>query len=105
MKDIELGIMNLIANGGSARSLAMKAIYAAKKGSFDEADKDIQKANDYLLQAHHVQTKFLTEEAQGKNHQVSLLMVHAQDHLMNAITVRDLAKEIIDIYRKDKNHD
>jgi len=29
-----------------------------------------------------------------------LLMVHAQDHLMNAITVRDLAIEFVDMYKK-----
>lgn len=26
-------------------------------------------------------------------------MVHAQDHIMNAITFRDLAGEIVDLYR------
>ncbi|MEO2788903.1 PTS lactose/cellobiose transporter subunit IIA, partial [Lacticaseibacillus paracasei] len=42
----------------------------------------------------------LTEEAQGKKHPVSLLMVHGQDHVMNAITFRDLAGEIVDLYKK-----
>lgn len=27
-------------------------------------------------------------------------MVHAQDHLMNAMTVRDLAKEMISMYEE-----
>ena len=27
-------------------------------------------------------------------------MVHAQDHLMNAITVKDMAEEFIDLYEK-----
>ena len=27
-------------------------------------------------------------------------MIHGQDHLMNAITTKDLALEIIDVYRK-----
>lgn len=31
---------------------------------------------------------------------MSLLMVHAQDHLMNAMTVKDLAAEMIDLYEK-----
>ncbi|MFS8514414.1 MAG: PTS lactose/cellobiose transporter subunit IIA, partial [Planifilum fulgidum] len=26
--------------------------------------------------------------------------VHAQDHLMNAITVKDLAVELIDLYKR-----
>ena len=31
---------------------------------------------------------------------LSLLMVHGQDHLMNAITFLDMAKEMVDVYRK-----
>ena len=27
-------------------------------------------------------------------------MIHAQDHLMNAMTVKDLAMEIVDLCRK-----
>ncbi|WP_369671184.1 PTS lactose/cellobiose transporter subunit IIA, partial [Enterococcus faecium] len=29
-----------------------------------------------------------------------LLLVHAQDHLMNAITFRDLAGEVVAIYQR-----
>ena len=29
-------------------------------------------------------------------------MVHAQDHLMGAITVRDLAREIVELYRREE---
>jgi PTS system cellobiose-specific IIA component len=29
---------------------------------------------------------------------VTLLMVHAQDHLMTAITVKDLAAEFVELY-------
>lgn len=32
-------------------------------------------------------------------------MVHGQDHLMNAITFKDLATEVIDIYRKIDGQD
>ena len=31
---------------------------------------------------------------------ITLLMVHAQDHLMNAMTVRDLAQEMIAMYEE-----
>jgi len=30
--------------------------------------------------------------------QMSLLMIHAQDHLMNAMTVKDLAAEMVELY-------
>ncbi len=42
----------------------------------------------------------LTKEAQGEHAKVDLYMVHAQDHVMNGITFRDLAVEMIAIYQK-----
>lgn len=77
----------------------MLAIEAAKKGDFDAADEQIKSAEAALLEAHHSQTSLIQGEARGEKAEVSLLLVHAQDHLMNAITFKDLAKEIIDLYR------
>ena len=88
-------IMGLIVNGGNARSLAMKSIYAAKAGDFAH----LEECDNFLLEAHHAQTELLTKEANGDKTEVTLLMVHAQDHLMNAITVKDMATEIIDLYK------
>lgn len=28
------------------------------------------------------------------------MMVHAQDHLMNALTIRDMASEFVDLYER-----
>ena len=95
-------IMGLIANGGNARSLAMQAIYAAKAGNFEEAQELLKASNESILQAHNMQTQLLTKEANGERSEVSLLMVHAQDHLMNAMTVKDLATEIVDIYKNQR---
>lgn len=92
-------IMELIVNGGNARSLAMKAIYAAKKGQFEEAGGQLEECNEYLLKAHQAQTQLLTKEASGEKIGTSLLMIHAQDHLMNAITVKDMATEFVDVYQ------
>lgn len=93
-------IMGLIMHGGDAKSNAMEAIYAAKKGDFEEADKKIEDADKALNDAHKSQTSLLTQEASGDSVEISLLLVHGQDHLMNAITFKDLAVEVIDLYRK-----
>lgn len=93
-------IMNLIVYGGNGKSCSMEAIRAAKKGDFELADKKMKEAEESLLQAHHAQTEMLTEEANGKKSELSLLMVHAQDHLMTGSAFKDLAKEIIELYRK-----
>lgn len=93
-------IMGLIMNGGNAKGSAFEAIKAAKSGNFAEADEKLKEADKYLAEAHNSQTEMLTKEASGDHVQVSLLMVHGQDHIMNAITFRDLAGEIVDLYKK-----
>lgn len=91
--------MPLIMYGGDAKSSAMEAIQFAKKGEWEEADRKLKEAKDSLIQAHHSQTELLTNEARGETTTLSLLMVHAQDHLMTSITFVDLATEIIELYR------
>lgn len=93
-------IMGLIMHGGDAKSSAMEAIYAAKEADFETADEKISDAEDALSEAHKSQTKLLTREASGDPVELSLLLVHGQDHLMNAMTFKDLAVEMIDIHRK-----
>ncbi|MGM9903620.1 PTS lactose/cellobiose transporter subunit IIA [Enterococcus hirae] len=93
-------IMGLIMYGGNAKSDAMEAIASAKKGDFDLAEQKIHDAEASLVQAHHSQTQMLTQEAQGNHMQITLLTVHSQDHLMTSIAFTDLAKEIIDLYRR-----
>lgn len=93
-------IMGLIMNGGNAKSSAFEAIQAAKTGDFDGADAKLKEADHFLTEAHNSQTSMLTQEAQGNHMTVTLLAVHSQDHIMNAITFRDLAGEVVDIYKK-----
>ena len=93
-------VMGLIINGGNAKGSAFSAIKAAKIGDFEQADAKLKEADKFLAAAHSSQTDMLTKEANGKHAPVTLLMVHAQDHLMNAITFRDLAGEIVDLYKK-----
>ena len=92
-------IMNLIIYGGDGKSSAMEAIQAAKEGNFDLADEKIQAAEKSLLEAHHTQTEMLTQEANGDSVEMSLLMVHGQDHLMTGMMFKDLAKELVAVYR------
>lgn len=93
-------IMELIMYGGDAKSNSMEAIQAAKTGDFELAKTKLSQAEASLIHAHHAQTGLLTQEAQGNKAEVSLLMVHGQDHLMTSIAFTDLAKEIIELYER-----
>lgn len=95
-------IMGLIVHSGNTKSECMEAIQLAKKGEIIEAKEKIKKANEALIEAHHSQTALLTQEARGEKVEVSMLLIHAQDHLMNAITFRDLAQEMIELYERIK---
>ena len=95
-----MAAMGLIANGGNAKSLAFEAIRLAKKGDIVGAREKLKESDKSLLEAHNSQTGMLTKEAQGDHMHVTLLVVHSQDHLMNAITFRDLAGEMVDLYEK-----
>ncbi|QIB27838.1 PTS lactose/cellobiose transporter subunit IIA [Caloranaerobacter azorensis] len=99
----EMVIFSIITYSGDARSSSMEAITYAKNGDFDKARECIEEASKKLELAHKEQTKLIQAEAQGEKHDISLLLIHAQDHLMNAMTVRDLADEFINIYMKISN--
>ncbi|MNW40235.1 Lichenan-specific phosphotransferase enzyme IIA component [compost metagenome] len=91
-------IMVLIAMSGAARSQAMEAIMLAKQNNSAAAAEVLDAASKELKEAHKVQTQLIQEEAGGAKHEITLLLIHAQDHLMNAMTVKDLAKEFVELY-------
>lgn len=98
MATMEETIFQIILHGGNGKSCSMEAIAAAKRGDIVEARAKLQEAVDALNEAHHVQTSLIQGEIRGEKVEISLLMVHAQDHLMNAITMKDLATEFVDLY-------
>lgn len=91
-------IMNLIMHSGEARSYAMEAMELGKSGNIEGARELIEKSAQELGEAHHSQTNLIQNEAGGNKTELSLLLVHAQDHLMTTMTLKDLANEIIDIH-------
>ena len=93
-------VMGIIMAGGNAKAHAVEAITAAQKGDFTEAEKKLEEANQAIVDAHNTQTEMLTAEARGEHTPIDLYMVHAQDHLMTGITFVDLAKEIVEVYKK-----
>ena len=90
----------LILHSGNTRSLAMEALYEAKAGKFAEAEIKIGEAEQEFVKAHHFQTDLIQGEAGGAKYDIPIILIHAQDHLMTAMTVMDMAKEFIDLYKK-----
>ncbi len=90
-------IFSLISYSGEARSLCMEAMSSARQGHFEEAKEKLKSAEECLSNAHKAQTDLIQKEAGGDKTDISLLLIHAQDHLMNAITIKELAYEIVEL--------
>lgn len=95
---VETIVMELILNGGNARNCALEAIAAARLKNVDEAQAKLKESDEFIRRAHKFQTELITLEANDKKTEISLILVHGQDHLMNAMTVRDMAEQMIAMY-------
>ena len=74
--------MEMIANAGEAKTLALNALSLAGQGAFEEAEKVLQDSEEDL--------------------KVTLLMMHAGDHLNSADTIKVLVEELIRVYKQTK---
>ena len=93
--ELEEQVMGIIINAGQSRSLCYEALHAAKAGDFATADAKMQEAAHYSREAHLVQTQLIeADEGEGKT-KMTLVMVHAQDHLMTSILAKELIAELI----------
>lgn len=97
---LEEAVMEIIVNAGQSRSLCFEALHAARQGNLDEAKSLLREADGYARQAHKMQTKLIEQDAGEARQPMTLIMVHAQDHLMNSLLARELSEEIIHLYKR-----
>ncbi|EMF1895251.1 PTS lactose/cellobiose transporter subunit IIA [Enterobacter roggenkampii] len=97
---LEEAVMEIIVNAGQSRSLCFEALNAARQGNIDEAKSLLREADGYARQAHKMQTKLIEQDAGEARQPMTLIMVHAQDHLMNSLLARELSEEIIHLYQR-----
>ncbi|EPL6456056.1 MULTISPECIES: PTS N,N'-diacetylchitobiose transporter subunit IIA [Providencia] len=98
--ELEEVVMGLIINAGQARSLAYTALRKAKEGDFVTAKSLMEQSHSSLNEAHKVQTQLIESDMGEGRIKVSLVLVHAQDHLMNAMLARELITELIELHEK-----
>ena len=99
--DVEQIAFTIIAHAGEAKSLAFEALSEAKQGCFNKADDLIEQSQKEVNLAHKGQMDLLVAEANGEKTDISVLLIHSQDHLMTCMLAIDLIKEMIEM-RKEK---
>lgn len=97
-KDYEV-VFGVILNASAAKEKFLTAIKEARENNFAKADELMKLGGEDMLKAHKIQTDLIQGEAQGKKVDFSVVFVHSQDHLSMAMTVKDLANEMIEGYK------
>ncbi|GFP77763.1 MULTISPECIES: PTS lactose/cellobiose transporter subunit IIA [Clostridium] len=103
MNELEMIVLDIIVNAGDAKAYAYEALDKVNKGQYHEAEEMMEKANHALSLAHNVQTDLLQREAAGERTEISVLFVHAQDHLMTSISEKNLIEQIIELRKVVNN--
>ena len=98
MEGLELICFKIISAVGTARSMYIEAITLAKQGKINEAKQQIEEGEVIFAGGHAEHAKIITNEANGIKTEINLLLMHAEDQLMSAETLRIIASEFIDVY-------
>lgn len=99
-EECQLIACNVIANAGSAYDSFISAVKEADAGDFDKAEELMNIGNGHLIDAHRAQTDLLHAEMRGEEIPAGILLIHAQDHYMHAMTYQQTAADMIRLYRK-----
>lgn len=97
---VQMASVGLIANAGDAFSHFRAAIDCAREGALEEAEAELAAGRQGIAEAHKAQIDLLACEGRGEGLELTLLLVHAQDHLMNAMTFESVAREFVELYRE-----
>lgn len=99
-EELQVAAFEIILHSGTARTIVHEAFADMREGCYDAAAEKLETSNESLLEAHHAQTKLLQDYASGIEIRIEIIMVHAQDHLMTTMTLREVALEMLNLYRK-----
>lgn len=95
--------MEIISYAGTAKSHCILALEAAKQGKAREVEENFRAAEENFEQAHDLHKDILSEELNEKEPRVSMLLMHAEDQLMSAETIRFVVQEFIALMEKKED--
>lgn len=99
-EEIQEIAFTIILHSGEARTIVHEAFKDMRMSNFSEAHKKLESSNEDLLEAHKTQSNLLKDYASGEDITMEIIMVHAQDHLMTTMTLREVAIEMLSLYEK-----
>lgn len=91
----------VILHAGNARAFVNKAIDVMEAGAFHDPkiEEFLKMADAEIVAAHVTQTAVIQREARGEPVAFSMLMTHAQDSLMTAMSELHMTRRMIRLVR------
>ncbi|ASN04320.1 PTS lactose/cellobiose transporter subunit IIA [Virgibacillus necropolis] len=88
----------IISKAGDAFSKLMEALKLQRLGKSEEVEQCISESEKLINEAHNIQTELIVNESRGEKNEFSVLLIHAQDTLMNSILLMTVTKEMVEMY-------
>ena len=98
--ELEVVCFSLISGAGTAKSNYIQAVAEARKGNYETAENLISEGDKMQNMAHDPHTKLVQREADGDPVIMTLLLTHAEDQMANSEVFRQLAVELIEVYKR-----
>lgn len=98
--ELQEKLIEIISLSGEVKKEFLQAVKYVKNNEKEKAAEIFAEADEKLIKAHLKQTELIRREARGEKLESSLLLTHAQDHLMTAILLKDMAEEFMEIYSR-----
>lgn len=99
-EELQMLAFQMIATVGEAKSMFIQAISAAENQDFEKAEELITQGNKLLGEAGKLHLPVVTNEAQGKNLEFSVIFMHAEDQYLTTELLKTIAQKFINVYKK-----
>ncbi|MFJ6412449.1 PTS lactose/cellobiose transporter subunit IIA [Terribacillus saccharophilus] len=93
----------MILHSGNARSKVLQALRLYREGDIEKVNDMLTDAEEDLSLVHKVHFQLVQQEAAGQQQELSLLFLHAEDHFMSTLTMKEMVKEMIPIFQELKS--
>ena len=87
--------MQVITYAGMAKSSYLEALKYYRENDQTAYEQSLSNGDESFTQAHEAHLQLLQQEMNTQEPQITMLMAHAEDQLMNAETTKIMAEEII----------
>lgn len=102
LEQFEMTCFQLVAQVGLARSCFVDAIARAEEGDLEGAANCFEEGDSAFHEGHDIHMGMLQREAAGEQLPFRIIVLHAEDLMASAETLRIIAEKFVNLYKKLK---